>query len=81
MNPLDEFKPGYLVTPDGLSVHRVIDIDSGSNFGKFKCLYDESGLYEVGVTQSTVEDRFDLIGKELYPELFDLCASRGWLLQ
>lgn len=70
------FKKDDLVTRCGHDIHLVTELDDQCYFGEFKCIYDATGIYEVGESEGNISARYQKITKNIYPDLMKVIASR-----
>ncbi len=72
-----KFNSGDLVSRSGLDIHLVIELDNECYFGEFKCLHDESGVYDLGEIEGNIAARYDKITMDSYPELYKIAVTKN----
>jgi len=70
-SPKKPFKCGDYVTRTGSDIQLVTELDNECYFGTFKCVYDQSGIYEIGESEQNMAARYNKITEISDPELYN----------
>lgn len=74
-----DLQSGDLVTRTGSDVFRVIESDG--DICRFICLYDETGIYDLGEEETNLARRYNSLTLQRTPELFQMAVKNNWFLQ